>query len=87
MKKLITVTLATVLVAALTLTACGVYMIASRENVIRHGEYDAGFDDGIEWAIENMELYAAESFDADDDEQIICIDLGGMTYEHAIGRK
>lgn len=90
MKKLMMISIT---IAALVFSACCLYMVVAHENIIRQGEYDAGFDDGMEYAIENMEVYTCERYDPEnpadtlrDDgyEQTIYIDLGGLTYEHAL---
>ena len=88
MKKLLMI--AATVAAVVFATAC-IYQIATHENILRQAEYDAGFDDGIQWAIENMEVYTCERYNPDDPEataradgyeQTIYIDLGGLTYEH-----
>lgn len=93
MKKLNAAALLAVLLAAACFVTCCVYWICTKETNIRQAEYDAGFDDGIQWAIENMEIYVGDQYApedtdgtarADGHEQTIYIDLGGLTYEHRI---
>ena len=90
MKKYILIILSVfVLVIA---AGCG-YQVYAHETILRQNEYDAGFDDGIEWAMENMKIYSCERYDPDNPEetlredgydQTVYIDLGGLTYEHGL---
>lgn len=60
-------------------------------DLINQGEYDAGFDDGILYAIENMELWTVEVYNPDNPAETlrpdgydltIYIELDGEIYEH-----
>lgn len=93
MKKLKVLTLACIIAASLILSASCVYMVYAKENYIRQGEYDAGFDDGIEYTIENMQLWTVERYDPEHPEDTarpdgydltIYIELDGEIYEHGI---
>lgn len=78
------------IVTMLSVTTACVYYIASTEDQIRWGEYDAGYDDGIAHAIEDAIIWAVDVYNPEDPEasawgeygQRIYIELDGMVYEH-----
>lgn len=79
MKTLRVAIIVGILAALLALPASGFVM-----DLVNRGEYDAGFDDGIEWAIENMEVWTA--LRPDGSGETVFIELGGLVYEHDAGR-
>ena len=77
------------LLAALIMLPASSFII----DLINQGEYDAGFDDGIEYTIENMQLWTVERYDPEHPEDTarpdgydltIYIELDGEIYEHGI---
>lgn len=81
MKKLIAAALVALIIAMLALSACGICWICDRIEVDRRDVYDAGFDAGIDAAIECMELWIDE--DADPRGPVaVHIELFGQRYEH-----
>lgn len=93
MKKLIAVALVAVVVAAVSFSAACMFRIATQETQYRQAEYDAGFGDGIEYVIENAEIFTVERYDPENPEenarpdgtdQTIYIVLDGVTYEHGM---
>ena len=62
-------------------------------DTIYRREYDAGFNDGIQYAIENMELWTVECYDPENPSETlrpdgydmtVYVELDGQIYEHGI---
>lgn len=89
MKKILAIA---AVLACVSVAACGAVHLVDYYHDELWGWYDSGFDDGIQYAIENMELWTVDRYDPDAPEesawngydQRIFIDLDGQTYEHGM---